>query len=206
LKPDACRRVEGRLNLALSYRLSAFSESQSRSGASSPLSRSKGGVAHLVRSFRLYARMISHDWHVQPSCQRPKRRSAGAGRIQSSTENFCVAFTLLGASAGATGKECLSAHKKESDCPRNLLTIPCGAKSCQRLLPTRFPDDFHIGKGREQESCKRKQIPRFARNDRSHSLNDGTLLRRSFVVAARFGMVFHWAWRFCARTGGRLRN
>jgi len=55
LKPDACRRVEGRLNrllaIAPSFWLNQNQGAKPKAG--SPLSRSKGGVAHLVRSFRL---------------------------------------------------------------------------------------------------------------------------------------------------------
>jgi hypothetical protein len=30
-------------------------------------------VVYLVRSFGLMPESVSHDWHVQPSCQRPNR-------------------------------------------------------------------------------------------------------------------------------------
>jgi hypothetical protein len=30
-------------------------------------------VVYLVRSFELILESVSHDWHVQPSCQRPNR-------------------------------------------------------------------------------------------------------------------------------------
>jgi len=56
---------------------------------------------------RTWARTIpSHDWHVQPSCQRPKTLPAWAGRIQSSQIFPC---------------ERGRSHLMESGCPRNLL-------------------------------------------------------------------------------------
>ena len=38
-------------------------------------------MAYLVRSFELMLEFVSHDWHVQPSCQRPNRRPPGRGEF-----------------------------------------------------------------------------------------------------------------------------
>jgi len=40
-------------------------------------------LANFVRSFELNSNNSSHDWHVQPSCQRPIRISAWASRYRS---------------------------------------------------------------------------------------------------------------------------
>jgi hypothetical protein len=77
LKPDVCRRVVGRL---------PSPGSKSRDGATTQLlllpdfgpktgiqKSSKTVVVYLVRSLGLMPEPISHDWHVQPSCQRPNR-------------------------------------------------------------------------------------------------------------------------------------
>jgi hypothetical protein len=53
-----------------------------------------------------------------------------------------IAFRLSGANSVQANP-----HKCESDCPRNLTTIQCGAKPCQSTHPTVFPRVFHIGKG-----------------------------------------------------------
>jgi hypothetical protein len=39
----------------------------------SPEEKEKFTVVYLVRSFGLMPESVSHDWHVQPSCQRPNR-------------------------------------------------------------------------------------------------------------------------------------
>jgi len=72
LKPDVCRRVVGRLP-----------SPGSKAGMAPPLSFAffrieiqkslKTVVVYLVRSLGLMPEPISHDWHVQPSCQRPNR-------------------------------------------------------------------------------------------------------------------------------------
>jgi len=61
LKPVVCRRVVGRLP---------------------PPPRKKRWI-YLVRSLGFQPETSSHDWHVQPSCQRPIRISAWAARFQS---------------------------------------------------------------------------------------------------------------------------
>ena len=82
LKPDVCRRVVGRLpspriqgNL---QSCSGFNNAGWRHhSASYSLDRNpkslKTMVVYLVRSFGLMPESVSHDWHVQPSCQRPNR-------------------------------------------------------------------------------------------------------------------------------------
>ena len=67
LKPDAYRRVEGRLP-----------SPGSKAGMAPPfslllLAKKKFTVVYLVRSLGLMPESVSHDWHVQPSCQRPNR-------------------------------------------------------------------------------------------------------------------------------------
>jgi len=80
LKPDVCRRVVGRLpsphiqsrlqkrlwfqqcEMAPPFSLHCF-----------PKKTEKFTVVYLVRSFGLMPESVSHDWHVQPSCQRPNR-------------------------------------------------------------------------------------------------------------------------------------
>ena len=83
LKPDVCRRVVGRLpSPHIQSRLQkplwfqqcemappfsfAFFQIETRKSL-------KTMVVYLVRSFGLMPESVSHDWHVQPSCQRPNR-------------------------------------------------------------------------------------------------------------------------------------
>src|SRR3954465_10341222 len=61
-------------------------------------------------------------------------RSAGAVRIQSRRTRY----------------------KSESDCPRNLTTIPCCTKPCQREPFTEFPRDFHNGKHLKERTGEQK--------------------------------------------------
>ena len=148
LKPDACRRAEGRRNQpsALSRQPSARTKGNGQNRGGSPLSRSRAalarragqrrGVAHLVRSFGLAPEFISHDWHVQPSCQRPNRGPPGRR-----------AFSP----GGDTQVRLRLSSKPYKHTVRR--------KSRQRSCPTGFPDDFHIGNCLGQESCTRNQDP-----------------------------------------------
>ena len=74
LKPDACRRVVGRLP-------SPGSKAGDGATVQPPLlflakrREVHGGLSCEI--VQTYARMISHDWHVQPSCQRPNRGPPG---------------------------------------------------------------------------------------------------------------------------------
>src|SRR5947207_15322999 len=63
-------------------------------------------------------------------------RSAGAVRIQSRRTRY----------------------KSESDCPRNLTTIPCCTKPCQREPFTEFPRDFHNGKDLKERTGEQKML------------------------------------------------
>ena len=79
LKPDVCRRVVGRLpspHIQCSLQKPLWFQQR---GMAPPFSfllsceSSKTMVVYLVRSFGLMPESVSHDWHVQPSCQRPNR-------------------------------------------------------------------------------------------------------------------------------------
>jgi hypothetical protein len=121
LKPDACRRVEGRL--ASSYELRALSGLKTAThveAATLALERRSGTSCEIVQT---YARMISHDWHVQPSCQRPNR-GPPERREFSPGGDTQVRLRLSSKPYKHTG----------------------GKRSCQRPQPTGFPDDFHIGR------------------------------------------------------------
>ena len=104
---SSCRRVEGRL---------AIAGLESRDGATVQLLRFpketlKTTVVYLVRSLGLGPSLISHDWHVQPSCQRPnrlppKRREFSPGeparvriRLSSKPYNHTVRRKTLSTSA-----------------------------------------------------------------------------------------------------------
>src|SRR5271156_5892797 len=79
-------------------------------------------VVYLVRSFGLMPESVSHDWHVQPSCQRPNR-GPPRRRAFSPGEPARVRIRL--------------SSKLYNHTVRRL--------SRQSSLPTEFPDDFHIG-------------------------------------------------------------
>ena len=83
LKPDVCRRVVGRLpspHIQGSLQKPLWFQQR---GMAPPFSfllswietheSSKTMVVYLVRSLGLMPESTSHDWHVQPSCQRPNR-------------------------------------------------------------------------------------------------------------------------------------
>jgi len=79
-------------------------------------------VVYLVRSLGLMPESTSHDWHVQPSCQRPNR--GPPERCEFSP----------GESAR---KQIRLSSKLDKHTVRRI--------SRQSSLPTEFPDDFHIG-------------------------------------------------------------
>jgi hypothetical protein len=135
LKPDVCRRVVGRLPSPhiQDSRLGLDLVSTARDGATIQLSHSllrrgreweiDGGLSCEIVS-DLCPNPFSHDWHVQPSCQRPnrlppERRAFRSRRIR---------------------------YKSKSGCPRNLANISCGVEPCQSAHRTEFPRDFHTGK------------------------------------------------------------
>jgi hypothetical protein len=99
LKPDVSRRVEGRLP--------SPGSKAGMAPLAAPLARSASGLSCEI--VQTYARMISHDWHVQPSCQRPNR--GPPGRCEFSP-------------AGDTQVRLRPSSKPYKH--------TCGAKSCQR--------------------------------------------------------------------------
>ena len=95
-------------------------------------------VVYLVRSLGLLPESTSHDWHVQPSCQRPNRGPPERCEF-SPGENARMRIRL------------------SSKLDKHTVRL----KSRQSMLPTEFPDDFHkweFGE-RGRESCQLK--PRF---------------------------------------------
>ena len=167
MKPDVCRRVVGRLpSPHIQSRLQKplwFQQCEMAPPFSFAFFGSKPGgaktmVVYLVRSLGLMPESVSHDWHVQPSCQRPnrgppKRREFSPG--------------------GNSGMRARCPHHKETDCPRNLTSIRWCAKSCQSAHPTGFPDDFHnwtvLGSASRRAAQTKQQVPHRAfspiRND-----------------------------------------
>ncbi len=133
LKPDACRRVVGRLpshaSRAAGKGRSWFQQRGWRHHSASSLwieiLETKTMVVYLVRSLGLMPEPISHDWHVQPSCQRPNRNPPRR-REFSPGENARKHFRLSSKLDNHTGRRI----------------------SRQSSLPTEFPDDFHIGNQR----------------------------------------------------------
>src|SRR5579872_3520226 len=90
-------------------------------------------VVYLVRSFEVKLESVSHDWHVQPSCQRPNRGPPRRREFSPGGFYFMRA-NLLGK---PTEQIRLSSKPYKHT---------CGGKSCQSRHPTGFPDVFHIGK------------------------------------------------------------
>ena len=83
---------------------------------------SKTMVVYLVRSFGLMPESVSHDWHVQPSCQRPnrgppKRREFSPGDLAA----------------------------RQNRLSSKLYKHTGAFASRQSSLPTEFPVDFHSG-------------------------------------------------------------
>ena len=103
-------------------------------------------VVYLVRSFGLMPESVSHDWHVQPSCQRPNRGPPERREF----------------SPGESARKQIRLSSK-------LVNHTVRRKSRQSTLPTEFPDDFHIGKACKagQESCQRKSKAGSSRKNRS---------------------------------------
>jgi hypothetical protein len=130
LKPDACRRVVGRLpsphipnslqkpfgfqqrGMAPPFSLRCFSLRKRR--------EVHGGLSCEIVS-DLCPNPLSHDWHVQPSCQRPNRDPPERREFSPGEFVFC----------GRT-------HRHESDCPRNPTNIPCGEKPVNVGIPQNF--------------------------------------------------------------------
>jgi hypothetical protein len=152
LKPDACRRVVGRLPSPGSKAGMAATES---------LARCSGLSCEIVQT---YARMISHDWHVQPSCQRPNRWSAGAGEFGTAGNSvFQLALSRTG----------WIAHHHTGRNPTVLETLQTYL-AAQNPVNDCFPQNFQmistVGRNLSGRAAGRKQIPRSARNDRGRDL------------------------------------
>ena len=151
MKPDVCRRVVGRLPSPRiqDNRLGLDLVSTARDGATvqpPPLPRGKrevhGGLSCEIVS-DLCPNPLSHDWHVQPSCQRPNRPPPE--RREFSPDRILLCGT--GSLTRSVEQSSTPPTRTESDCPRNPTNILCRAKPCQRPHPTEFPPLFHIGKG-----------------------------------------------------------
>jgi hypothetical protein len=111
-----------------------------------PCGSSKTMVVYLVRSFGLMPESVSHDWHVQPSCQRPNR----------GPPKRCE-FSPGGV---ARMRNRLSSKPYKHTVVRKILSIVASHR-----ISRRFPQLDRFGK---RESCRQK--PRFLaslRNDRS---------------------------------------
>jgi hypothetical protein len=115
-----------------------------------PEGSSKTMVVYLVRSLGLMPESISHDWHVQPSCQRPNRDPPR--RCEFSPGGFTQVRNRL-------------SSKPYKHTVRR--------KSRQSSLPTEFPDDFHNGNAGSEggRAASEKRIPhdKAVRNDRALS-------------------------------------
>jgi hypothetical protein len=144
LKPDVCRRVVGRLPSPRTQgRLCRLCWTTTRDGTTVQIARlllreaKQITVVYLVRSSRAYARICSLTTGTfnRVVKDRSAVRLSGAHSVQANSSFGRTHVSLL---FGRT-------HRKESDCPRNLTNILCGAKPCQPQHPTGFPDDFHIG-------------------------------------------------------------
>jgi hypothetical protein len=96
----------------------------------------RGSQRNTRTLFCEYARTLartfpSHDWHVQPSCQRPNRIIRLSGRAFSPVESLLH----------ERGRSRLHGF----GCPRNLLKLLVLLRACQPIAPTGFPPVFHIG-------------------------------------------------------------
>ena len=151
LKPDVCRRVVGRLpSLHIQSGLqkpdSGFNSAGWRHHSAScsldfdpkieTQKSLKTMVVYLVRSLGLLPESTSHDWHVQPSCQRPNRGPPERCEF-SPGENARMRIRL--------------SSKLDKHTVRRI--------SRQSTLPTEFPDDFHNGNSGAGELPAKK--PRF---------------------------------------------
>jgi hypothetical protein len=169
LKPDVCRRVVGRLpSPHIQISLQKLFWSTARDGATiqpPPCSEEQvevhGGLSCEIVS-DLCPNPFSHDWHVQPSCQRPNRLPPER-RAFSSRRTRCKQRIRL------------------SSKPFKHIVR---AKPCQHSHPTVFPRVFHIGnllRTRRRGAQKLKT----ARND--IAFRSGFLQRRRFLSACRSG-------------------
>jgi hypothetical protein len=163
-------------------------------------------VAHLVRSFGLAPEFFSHDWHVQPDCQRPNR-TPPERRVFGKAEILRVPHPSRFSKGGSR-----SLSGQDTPIRSRLSSKPYKHTVRRKILSTlsshRFPDDFHNGKTLGRRAAHRKQVPRRpfgpVRNDKFLELASFPAL--NCFIAARLGMVFRFGASFCARAGGRLRN
>ena len=88
----------------------------------------------------------SHDWHVQPSCQRPNRFPPE--RRVFSPEGSDVQLSSL----RSTGRVRDPAPHKKLLRPRNLIKLLAPLLACQPIAPTGFPLEIHIGNWTETVS------------------------------------------------------
>ncbi len=91
----------------------------------------------------------SHDWHVQPSCQRPNRFPPE--RRVFSPEGSPVQLSSL----RSTGRVRDPPPHKDFLCPRNLIKLLALLLACQPIVPTGFPLEIHIGNWTETVSLLR---------------------------------------------------
>ena len=116
----SCRRVVGRTTIA------CFRSKGKRDG----VTISQRVVTYLVRSLGLGPSHFSHDWHVQPSCQRtdplpPERALSVQSRI--------------------TEARARRSRPHKPACPRNLYKLRVCDDHCQPVAITGFPPVFHKG-------------------------------------------------------------
>ena len=98
----------------------------------------------------------SHDWHVQPSCQRPNRFPPE--RRVFSPEGSYVQLSSL----RSTGRVRDPSPHKKLLCPRNLIKLLALLLACQPIVPTGFPlGNPHWELARKADSSRLKP----ARND-----------------------------------------
>ena len=157
LKPDVCRRVVGRLpSPHIQSRLQKPLWFQQR-GMAPPLSFApseeglKTAVVYLVRSLGLLPESLSHDWHVQPSCQRPNR--GPPERCEFSPGELAQVQIRL------------SSKPYKHTVRRKILSTPTSHR-----LSTRFAhgESSHLGRVQESSPAAQKQIPhdKTVRNDK----------------------------------------
>jgi hypothetical protein len=134
LKPDACRRVVGRLpspHIQISLQKPFWFQQRGMAPPFSlrspfrtnPKKQEKFMVVYLVRSFRTYARI----------------RSLTTGTFNRVVKDR-IAFRLSGAPSGLDGPAFLgrTPSKNGSGCPRNPTNIQCGLESCNQRVPQNF--------------------------------------------------------------------
>ena len=135
LKPDVCRRVVGRLpshGLRAAFKAAPNNDPRMAPPFSFCSCEEKTMVVYLVRSLGLMPEPISHDWHVQPSCQRPNRGPPERCEFSPGGSHFMWANLL-----GKPTERIRLSSKLDKHTVRR--------KSRQSTLPTEFPDDFHSG-------------------------------------------------------------